>query len=232
MSSEKIPHQISKNVIRNDEKSRNDVPNESFIQVVDHQPSLHRNQQSGNYDPTKEPKLVLEVTLLQTKYKCQKSNHHQHETNETVMGQKRSNCRIPFAQNRDLVRNEVPQRVVIDCHKNVPIEILCERDVLLLFLVPFNWVQFSENYHIEENDEQHAVKLTCSQDDQETHNHVNCGPCSLVKVLVELWPVFSQCVGRVGNLWALLLDLFRLIELCWSWFFVLHLPSATMRDWC
>lgn len=41
MSTKEVPDQISKNIIRDDEKSRNNVPNEPFIKIMNHQPALH-----------------------------------------------------------------------------------------------------------------------------------------------------------------------------------------------
>ncbi len=55
---------------------------------------------------------------------------------------------------------------------------------MFLFLIALDGVKFSEDDNIQENDKQHAVKVSGGQDDQEPNEHVDGGPGALVEVLV------------------------------------------------
>lgn len=90
---------------------------------MNHEPSLHWNQKSGDHDPSEQSELVLEVPLFQTEDESQKANNHQHEADEAMMGQKRSNERVPLPQDRRLAGDEVSKRVIIDSYKYVPVDI-------------------------------------------------------------------------------------------------------------
>lgn len=85
MFAEEVPHDIGEDVIRDDEEGRNDEPDEAFVQVVDHEPSLHGHQQSGDDYPPEQPELVLQVAVFEAEHEGQEPNDHEHEANEAVI---------------------------------------------------------------------------------------------------------------------------------------------------
>lgn len=163
MLPEKITYDVGEDVVGNDEEGRDDEPNEAFVKVMDHEPSLHGHEQRGNDYPTEQPELVLEVPLFQAQDECQETDNHQHETDETVICQQRADYRVPHAYNRDLISRKTAQGVVINCQEDVPIEILCHRYILLLLLIPLDRVQLDEYQCVQKQYQQHAVEMPCRQ---------------------------------------------------------------------
>ncbi len=77
------------------------------------------------------------------------------------MGEQGSNDRIPFSQNGYFIGNKVTQRVVIDSPKNVPVDVFGKWDVLFLFLVSLNIIEFRKYHRVEEKYTHHTVKVAC-----------------------------------------------------------------------
>lgn len=123
--------------------------------------------------------------MFETEYKGQESDYHEHKADKAVMGEQRSNDGVPFSHDGDFVGNKVTQRIVIDSSKDVPVDVFGERDVLFLFLVPLDGVEFREDHRVEENYTEHTVEVACRQDNKEGHDHVNCSPGTLVKVCIQ-----------------------------------------------
>ena len=69
MPAEEVSDEVGEDVVGDDEEGGEDVPDEAFVQVVDHEPALDGDEEGGDDDPAEEAELVLEVAVFETEDK-------------------------------------------------------------------------------------------------------------------------------------------------------------------
>lgn len=79
MLPEEVPKDICKDIVNDDDHRGQHKVNEAFIGIAAHGPCRRGNEKSGNDDPSEQPELVLQETLLETQHEAKEPYDEQRE---------------------------------------------------------------------------------------------------------------------------------------------------------
>lgn len=128
-----------------------------------------------------------------------------------MISDKNSNVRVRNSNRRVECVEKPSETVQIGNSIKVPIEILCDGDTCLFFIIPFDWVNFLEDKESYNSYKETARYLSTCNNDDKTNEHKDCPSCSFDKIFIQ----FRTCVSLINNFRRLI----RVRELSWCWLF-------------
>lgn len=85
MLAEEVAEEIGKDVIDDDEHSRNKIINDTFKDIAAHKPGGTGADESGNHYPAEKSELVLQESLFETEDKSEEADYAQRKADKIVI---------------------------------------------------------------------------------------------------------------------------------------------------
>lgn len=149
-------------------------------------PALIDGQKHSHDNPSKQPELVFEISLLQTEDKSDKNTDSQPAADDLMIGEEEVDGRVPEAEDGELCQDQYTQGVVGDAEIYVPVDIFGEGDVYLFLFVALQGVYLGEHHEVQEQDEERRVHLACCQNGHKPQEHKYRGAGPFEEVFIKL----------------------------------------------